>query len=128
MEAENALKLEKQPPPINKGKRVPDLFIRWISKTESLDEESKDFAIQLIRARSKYGEEKYGQPLMTEDGRNVGDAIEELGDLLQYAFRSVYKGEDVSKLKLLLPILDRLINEENSATLNDHVCVCKCKK
>jgi hypothetical protein len=42
----------------------------------------------LIEARRAYGMSKYGQSLMSQDGRNgLEDARQELGDLVQYVYK-----------------------------------------
>ena len=43
---------------------------------------------------------------MTGDGRDTQeDALQEFGDLLQYIHKAKMNGEDMEKLKKLLPVL-----------------------
>lgn len=70
--------------------------------------------IELIEARDAFGRQKYGQPLMSNDGRDgVEDAKQELGDLLQYCQKCVMAKQDTGELKALLvaslPILSELL-------------------
>lgn len=97
---------QPEPAPLNKGKSVPDELIKWLhSQTNSAE------AIQLIRERDEFGRKKYGQPLMTEDGRNsVEDARQELGDLLQYVYKAKMNGEDLTPIREILPHLANLLN------------------
>ena len=99
-----------EPHPLNHGKDIPQLLIAWISS--NFTQTIKDDAINLIHERDNYGYKKYGQHLMSEDGRNtIEDARQELGDLLQYVFKAKINNEDISKIRDLLPILNKLIFE-----------------
>ena len=95
--------------PINSGISVPDKLITWI-KTTRLPQDTKDKAMDLVLTRDAFGREKYGQSLMTKDGRiTVLDALEELGDLLQYLYKAKLNDEDMTKVKELVPVLLELI-------------------
>jgi len=97
--------------PINKGIPVPKNLIKWIKKT-NLDSDVKNKAIDLVLTRDAFGRQKYGQSLMTDDGRiTVIDAMDELGDLLQYLYKAKLNGEDTTKVKELVPVLLELIKE-----------------
>jgi len=87
-----------EPAPVKKGEVVPQLAIEWIYEhVENRDEAEK--CVQLIKERDAFGQAKYGQPLMTEDGRNtIEDARQELGDALQYGMKALYNKEDLSSL------------------------------
>lgn len=88
-----------EPPPQPKGVVVPDALIEFL-KTHHFG----DDLINLIKQRDAFGRAKYGQPLMSEDGRNgVEDARQETGDLLQYAFK-VYLAGDQKGLGELLEL------------------------
>jgi hypothetical protein len=51
--------------------------------------------IILVEERNAFGVAKYGQPLMTRDGRNgIEDARQELGDLLQYVCKCAMTNEE----------------------------------
>ena len=95
--------------PINKGLSVPKHLIQWIQTTK-LNQNIKNKAVDLILTRDTFGKQKYGQSLMTGDGRiTVVDALEELGDLMQYVYKAKMNGEDMSKVKELIPVLLELI-------------------
>jgi hypothetical protein len=82
-----------EPPPVPIGQVVPVHLIAELSKLHhsaslsGLVDVSTHLneLIVLVEERNAFGVAKYGQPLMTEDGRNgLEDARQELGDLLQY--------------------------------------------
>lgn len=69
--------------------------------------------VELLRERDAFGREKYGQPLMSDDGRNsVEDAMQEFGDLLQYTFKARVNNDDLSRLREMKWALDVLLAEE----------------
>jgi len=100
-----------EPSPVNKGDCVPDLLIaelhRLRDKNDYFPVNSAFMeAIDLVKARDAFGRSKYGQPLMTQDGRNtLEDAKQEFGDLLQYAYKAQLNGESVKELQELVPVL-----------------------
>ena len=70
-------------------------------------------AIPLIRARDAFGRKKYGQPLMSEDGRDTAlDALQEMGDLLQYVWKARLRNESLTEIRALLPTLQLLLLTE----------------
>jgi len=70
----------------------------------------KKGATDLVKQRTEFGMKKYGQPLMTEDGRDsVEDAMQELGDLIQYTFKALLNGNDVTPIKELIPLLSLMV-------------------
>lgn len=78
---------QPQPAPRgNGGEVVADKLIEWL---ESLDCVDTSQVVDLVRKRDAFGRQKYGTPLTTEDGRDeMQDALEEMGDLLQYLFKA----------------------------------------
>lgn len=82
-----------EPPPVPNGEIVPDKLIASIEYMDKFTPDPKVSAqlvklIELVKERSNFGIAKYGQPLMSEDGRNgIEDARQELGDLIQYCFK-----------------------------------------
>jgi len=95
-----------QPPPIKAGKIVPELLIEELGKAEHINNKVIRRTIELIKARDNFGRQKYGQPLMSKDGRDsICDAIEEFGDLLQYVYKAKLNGEDVSELRSMVTVL-----------------------
>ena len=100
-----------EPPPNQGGEIVTDALKSWISRQEHIPKDDRASAEKLITERDAYGFDKYGQHLMTIDGRNtVEDARQELGDLLQYCYKGRMNGEDLSEVRRLLPFLNSLLN------------------
>lgn len=80
-----------EPPPKPSGIIVPDSLIGYLKQKYS--HESVPL-VELIKQRDAFGRAKYGQPLMSQDGRNgVEDARQEAGDLLQYAYKVYLTGD-----------------------------------
>lgn len=105
-----------QPAPRNEGENVPEAFRRWAALR------GYDAAVALSEKRDAFGREKYGQPLMSDDGRDtMQDAVEEIGDparkrsgarkrdLMHYLFKAKMQGKDLSKEVELKKHLDVLI-------------------
>ena len=81
-----------EPTPVKNGDEVTPLLISYIETV--YPQEHNQHLISLIMQRHQFGMEKYGQPLMTKDGRNgIEDARQELGDLIQYIFKTWVSGE-----------------------------------
>ena len=96
-----------EPPPKKSGIEVTPLLIEWMK-----EKEVSNTAIELIKSRREYGLAKYGQGLMTEDGRNTSeDAIQELGDLLQYLYKAKLQGHklDTSLFTELIDLCKSLL-------------------
>lgn len=100
-----------EPPPRPDGVVVPDALIGYL---ETLPE--TDSLVALVHARDAFGRQKYGQPLMSNDGRNgIEDARQELGDLLQYVFKCKLAGEanlkDFEKeIDLAYQVIKKILN------------------
>lgn len=97
-----------EPPPQPKGVVVPDALIAYLQLTFVTSQELCD----LIRQRDAFGRAKYGQPLMSQDGRNgVEDARQEAGDLLQYAFKVHLAGdkEGIKQLRELTQAVAEIV-------------------
>jgi len=94
---------------------VTPLLISAITNS-SLSKEEKSKVLVLIQQRYEYGMKKYGRCLNTLDGRDdVVDAMEELGDLLQYTYKAKLNG-NLSKLKEemspCLKMLEKILKEK----------------
>ncbi|MDX8379800.1 MAG: hypothetical protein R8K48_07120, partial [Gallionella sp.] len=93
-----------QPPPVHKGVAVPPVFQAWARDNGFHD------AADLSESRSAFGIAKYGQPLMTEDGRDsIEDAIDEIGDFFHYVQKAIMNKEDLSRITDLLAVADALL-------------------
>lgn len=99
-----------EPPPKDEGIFVTPLLIKWIQENANLSDDIKRDTVKLIEQRDAYGFNKYKQHLRTDDGRNtLEDARQEYGDLLQYLFKAIIRGEDdISELTKLMPVLNEL--------------------
>ncbi len=99
-----------EPAPKPEGVIVTGELVSWIEKQDVTDTE-RDRAIKLIKERDEYGFKKYGQHLMTKDGRNsIEDALQELGDLMHYLYKARLNGEDISEIRVLFPLLALLVD------------------
>ncbi len=103
-----------EPDPKPEGVVVPDALHSVLMHTKDifLDEtpdfkraavQELDHLIALVKERDAFGRAKYGQPLMSNDGRNgIEDARQELGDLLQYVMKCKLAGQDLSDFMRLV--------------------------
>lgn len=86
-----------EPAPKNEGVAVTPIVI------ERLETFSTKSMIKLIRDRDAFGFAKYGQHLMTGDGRDsIEDAKQELGDLMQYMTKAQLNNENMEELYELI--------------------------
>jgi hypothetical protein len=89
-----------EPPPVPRGEVVPVHLIAELSRIRDYAAADSPVIarrlnelIVLVEERNAFGVAKYGQPLMTNDGRNgLEDARQELGDLLQYVCKCAMAG------------------------------------
>jgi hypothetical protein len=74
-----------EPPPKHGGIEVTPMLLKW------LEEIGADPTVaQLVKSRHILGLQKYGQGLMSDDGRDTyEDARQEAGDLLQYLYKAL---------------------------------------
>lgn len=95
-----------QPKPNDKGIVVPEELIKFIEKKSLASPEVKTMAINLIKSRDSFGVKKYGQHLRTEDGRDdIQDALEELGDLMQYCYKAKLNGKNLRDIYAMTGVL-----------------------
>lgn len=101
-----------EPRPRPQGQVVSDGLITYLKNRPKTQE-----LVRLVQQRHQFGMLKYGQPLMSQDGRSgVEDAKQELGDLLQYCYKCRLNGsEDTKQLRRMLKqsqnILLDILNE-----------------
>lgn len=108
--------LTTQPDPSPNGYAITPKLLISIFHYEQLSE--------LIQQRYEFGMQKYGQPLMSLDGRSgLVDAQEEMGDLVQYVFKvftvpenlDKYTSEELKQFKIVWEqakeTVDKLIKE-----------------
>jgi len=99
-----------EPPPQPHGEAVTPVLLKWLDSCSDKDHccysDACDCMSVLVKRRDAFGRAKYGQPLMTKDGRDsVEDAMQELGDLAQYMFKARLNGENLDQVVKLLPLL-----------------------
>lgn len=76
-----------EPAPKRGGREVTPLLITTLKSM------GYSRSIALVEARHAFGVAKYGQGLMTGDGRDdIEDLEQELGDAIQYAFKARLNG------------------------------------
>lgn len=97
--------------PVPHGTVVTPHLIKWI-ESQPISGVRVHQIVADILARDAYGRRKYGQPLMSEDGRDhVNDARQEILDALQYIQAARIQGSDVRELLPLLRLVTRMIEE-----------------
>lgn len=119
-----------EPPPVKGGEVVPDQLIMWLNSRKDLDMDwwtwgdVLDANILLIKERDAFGREKYGQPLMTGDGReDVPDITQELGDLQQYIFKLILRLRSGHfSLDEILAMDDQVVRICDLVTITDELC------
>lgn len=85
-----SLFLVPQPEPKNQGEPVYPHLCKDLA-----DAQSSDTLKHIVQERYYQGIEKYGQPLMSQDGRDTfKDAIQECIDLLYYVEKGIMQGKD----------------------------------
>lgn len=96
----NAARPEPLPRP--HGVEVTPRLIQWLGR-QPIDARERERIVADILARDAYGRRKYGQPLMSEDGRDhANDARQEILDCLQYLMAASIQGQDTAELVPLL--------------------------
>lgn len=100
-----------QPKPKKEGFEVTPKLLEWLN-----DHDVSPELKELINQRYQFGLKKYGQALMTDDGRDTMiDAREEAGDLLQYLYKAYLTGISADPvLKETLEISLKLIEKMNN--------------
>jgi hypothetical protein len=97
-----------QPAPVARGLCVPEYLIAYLKMTGASED-----VVRLIEQRDAFGRKKYGQSLHTEDGRrDLQDALEEIGDFMQYAFKMRLKGSSTASLLPYLKAAMSLCEDE----------------
>src|SRR4051812_45104974 len=88
-----------EPKPKNEGVEIYPIVLKRIEESK-MNNEDKNNLIKLLNDRYTFGLKKYGQSLMSQDGRDsIEDAIQELGDFLMYYIKAELNKENTEKLK-----------------------------
>lgn len=106
-----------EPAPIRGGVDIYPLAVAAVKALEDQKSAGEGDAIRdmlrLLSERHEFGVRKYGQTLMSHDGRDaIVDAEQELGDFVQYFVKARYLGLDIGKLKQLLQVVNALVASE----------------
>jgi hypothetical protein len=97
-----------QPKPINKGIVVFNLIQSYLDRVK--DKSYNSEVLEQLFQRYEFGLLKYGQPLMSDDGRDsIQDINEELLDAIQYTIKAKYNKCDLSTIKKTLYILNEIV-------------------
>lgn len=101
-----------EPPPKPEGELVTPPLIAW------LEARGHAAAAQLVRERDAYGRTKYGQGLMTGDGRDtIEDLRQELGDAMQYAWKARMQGLKLTSVDNLVGVLRSIVSAWDGAAI-----------
>lgn len=112
-----------EPAPKAEGEPVTPALLEWLCKERGFAADGFADAYDLVEARDAYGRAKYGQGLMTGDGRDtIEDARQELGDLLQYCWKSRMQGLSLDPIRRLLPVLVAMLEHPSIRNYSGWVC------
>jgi len=102
-----------EPSPKPKGSPVTPALLIWLSQNVK-DQAALESASDLVTQRDIFGRNKYGQPLMSGDGRDgLEDLKQEIGDALQYAFKCRINGREIKdEILPLVLVLKQLVELE----------------
>lgn len=109
-----------EPAPVPQGVVVYNEACKWIDATYP-DKTPEVLAfLELLQKRHNFGQKKYGQPLMTDDGRDdLEDAAQEMGDLFMYVTKALLNSRDVSGLAEHVAILQRRLADKCAPVLEE---------
>lgn len=103
-----------EPAPVPGGREVTPLLIAWLRAHVS-DLVFRETLIGGLQARDTYGRAKYGQPLMTHDGRDDRtEVLQEVIDAIQYAFKARLNGGQIPELLPFVDLLRQLVVERGA--------------
>ncbi len=98
-----------QPDPITRGQPVTPALVAWLTDRG----EDVDQLVALVEARDAFGRRKYGQPLYSDDGRDVSaDFGQELADALQYGMAARMRGVSLAVWAPVLRALADLVSDD----------------
>lgn len=129
-----------EPNPINSGTSVYPITISNISKIYNtlynfiyFDKSGNDISndikskykleeeevYKILESRYNFGLKKYSQPLMSKDGRDdIEDCAQELADAIQYLSKAIYNNKNIDKLKVLIRLLNYMIDDTFNIFMN----------
>src|SRR5690348_13449887 len=99
----------KQPNPKPNGIVVFNLIQSYLDRVQ--DKSYNNEVLEQLYKRFNFGLQKYGQALMSDDGRDsIRDANEELLDAIQYIIKCKYNKCDLAPIKKTLYILNQIMD------------------
>lgn len=98
-----------QPDPIVRGQPVTPALVAWILERG----EDVEQLVAIVEARDAFGRRKYGQPLYSDDGRDVSaDFGQELADAMQYSMAARMRGVSLAAWAPVLRALADLVSDD----------------
>ena len=108
MEAREAVSTA-QPDPIVRGQPVTPALVAWILERG----EDVEQLVAIVEARDAFGRRKYGQPLFSDDGRDVSaDFGQELADAMMYSMSARMRGISLAAWAPVLRALADLVADD----------------
>lgn len=100
---------KEQPSPKKGGVEVYSILPKYLKGTVG---ENNEYLQQKLKQRYDFGKKKYGQALMTEDGRDtVRDLEEELLDAIYYLSSNLHTNKNIDNAKMMIRTINGMINQ-----------------
>lgn len=107
-----------EPAPICRGENVNESLIKWIQDRYMYLLPLRKNIVGLLKERNAFGVQKYGQPLMSQDGRDdIEDARQEIGDFIQYLWKARMNGKNLSVFKDFVQVINGIMEEAEQRPL-----------
>lgn len=98
-----------QPDPLTRGQPVTPALVAWLGERG----EDVEQLVALVEARDAFGRRKYGQPLFSDDGRDVSaDFGQELADALQYGMAARMRGVSLAVWAPVLRAIADIVSDD----------------
>ena len=98
-----------QPDPITRGQPVTPALVAWLGERG----EDVEQLVALVEARDAFGRRKYGQPLFSDDGRDVSaDFGQEVIDAAFYGMSARMRGVSLAVWAPVLRAIADLVSDD----------------
>ena len=98
-----------QPDPITRGQPVTPALVAWLADRG----EDVEQLVALVEARDAFGRRKYGQPLFSDDGRDVSaDFGQEVIDAAFYGMSARMRGVSLAVWAPVLRAIADLVSDD----------------
>lgn len=98
-----------QPDPITRGHLVTPALVAWLTQRG----EDVEQLVAIVEARDAFGRRKYGQPLYSDDGRDVSaDFGQEVVDAAFYGMAARMRGVSLAAWAPVLRALADLVSDD----------------